>query len=137
MARHKAIALVVLAATLFSAVSPAFAASILRGQPGALRQMLGLPGEHPRGSESEDCHAEHHGKASRDAGESDEAPRHAAHGTYCSFCLNPNAVTGIAPAPVSVVLLHLAFDVATAAPAAAHVSRFVAHYRSRAPPASP
>ena len=138
--RRKAVVLIALLATLFSAVSPALAAVILSGQPSALRQMLGLPGEQAATPDAVD-HAHHAGHPAAgvadtaSAGGSDEAPRHATHGIYCSFCLNPNAVTGLTPAPVSISFLSLAFDVAVPAADAGYLSRFVPLYHSRAPPA--
>jgi hypothetical protein len=140
MRRSKRIAWISLLATLFGAVSPAFAAFILAERPAALRQMLGLPGVEQVAFEADDCseHIHHHAaiESKNDSGADHDGSRHASHGIYCSFCLNPGSVAGIAPAPVSISILSLAFDISVPAAKAGYLSGFVPLYRSRAPPAN-
>ena len=110
MSRRRLIAWIALAAMLFGAVSPAFAAALFQGRPDILGRMLqipvpavhaapqiaviadddGCPHETANGGGShEPEHPGHHGNAGH---ESHDDSQHAAHGTFCSFCLTANAV---------------------------------------------
>jgi hypothetical protein len=143
-ARYRFPAWLALLATLFSAVSPAIAASVLTDRPAALARMLGLPGSAAAPAE-ETCdehtgagHAQevagtaHHGDAPASDGKA-----HGEHGIYCSFCLTASSTAAVMPVPPALVLansaeVRLAVPPALLSPAA---HRFVFH--SRAPPAAP
>jgi hypothetical protein len=136
--RPGCIAWIALFAMFFSAASPVFAAVVLADNSAAFAKMLGLPAAPEPAAEGEDfAHHGHHGAAAGDhSGGIHESPEHAAHGIYCSFCLNPGSVAAVAPAAVAAAILTLAFDIAAPATRTGYYSRFIAPYRSRAPPAS-
>ena len=122
-----------LAATFFSAVSPALAAAILGDRPEALGRMLGLPA--PAHDHGEHAHHSHEGHAANhDASPADEGAAHAAHGIYCSLCLNTSStltLPGIAPAIVSAELAGFAL---TSHHPVAAASVVLLGYAARAPP---
>ena len=124
-----------LLAMLFSAASPTLAAAVLKHEPVALGQILGLPAA-PADTDNGADHAHHHAAHTSDASDDGhDAPAHAKHGVYCSFCLNPSSLATIAAAPSAVCVLSLSFDLSATAANSPHVPSVVTHYRSRAPPA--
>jgi hypothetical protein len=129
------IAWIALFATLFSAASPVFAAFIYAEDAAVLAQMLGVPTAEPppAGEECADHLGHHDAQPSPESGTSDGSP-HAAHGIYCSFCLNPSSVATIALAPVAFPVLTVAFHVGVTATPIERRFAFVALYQSRAPP---
>jgi hypothetical protein len=127
------IACVTLVATLFSAISPGLAATLLTHNPAALSQILGLPAapEAAFGHHDGDHHAaiQHRGHSQP----RDSAPRHA-HDIYCSFCLNATSTLAVSACPATPVFLTLAYDVIAVEQPHTFTTAFHPLYRSRAPP---
>jgi hypothetical protein len=134
--RSRFIAWVSLLATLFSAVSPAIAATLLTDQPAALAQLLGIPPVPQASPEDEHAaHGAHHHDGS-DSKPGGGAP-HTGHGIYCSFCLNASSTLALsAPLPLVVVATLASNDLADE-PQHVFTTAFHPLYRSRAPPLLP
>jgi hypothetical protein len=131
--RSRLIAWVALLATLFSAVSPAFAAALLSDQPAALAQMLGIPPAPQIPAEGDhSAHAMHHHYGA-DSKANDGAP-HKNHGIYCSLCLNASSTVAVAGLPAPIVIATLASNVSAAESQHGFITAFRPLFRSRAPP---
>ena len=136
MRRFRFIAWLTLFATLYSAASPTLAAVFFADTPAVLGQLLGIPAA-ANSTAADQCasHSEHHAApAQTNPSPGAPQPAHAAHGIYCSFCLNPSSIATIAAAPVALSVLSLAVDVAPPESPAKHFSFSFPLYRSRAPP---
>src|SRR5262245_24823993 len=103
---RRMIACVALAAMLFGALSPAFAAVLFTERPEILGRLLAVPAPAapaaPQEAAVEDddgCPHEHHAAPAHTSHENSE---HAAHGVFCSFCLNATSAAAL-PAPPAVV----------------------------------
>jgi hypothetical protein len=108
--RRKSIAWIALAAMLFGAVSPAFAAALFQGRPDILGRMLQMPAPAVHAApqiaviaDDDGCphetvnrrgghEPEHSGHRGNAGHESHGDSQHAAHGTFCSFCLTASSV---------------------------------------------
>lgn len=147
---RRRVACVALAALLFSAVSPALAALLFAGHGEVLGRLLGLPAVSvpaadavPEGiichdetaaaaSEQPAADASHHADAGH---ESDEGSGHAAHGTFCSFCLSPGATAALpAPTAVAVVPASAAAVLLTLLREQPPAARYAASRHPRDPP---
>jgi hypothetical protein len=127
------IAWVTLVATLFSAISPGLAATLLTHNPAALSQILGIPAAPQAAVARQD--GEHH-PAIQHRGHSQpqhNAPRHA-HDIYCSFCLNATSTLALSACPATLVFLTLAYEVLALEQPQTFTTAFHPLYRSRAPP---
>ena len=120
-----------LAATMFSAISPAIAGLVLRGRADALGQMLGIPARpamhHDAGCPDEPAAGQH-------GSDGPAEPHHGSHGIYCSLCLNPGSTAAIGVAASSIAVFTLAFELLAAELRADPLSSFAAAYQSRGPP---
>jgi len=137
MRRFRFIAWLTLFATLYSAASPTLAAVFFADTPAVLGQLLGIPAAAANSTAADQCasHSEHHAApAQTNPSPGAPQPAHAAHGIYCSFCLNPSSIATIAAAPVALSVLSLAVDVAPPESPARLFSSSFPLYRSRAPP---
>ena len=133
--RSRLVAWLALLTTLFSAASPTFAAALLPHEPAALARMLGIPAAaaQPAVADEHAHHGAHHAPTHESSG-GDKEPDHAAHGVYCTFCLNPSSIATIAAAPVAAIVLDLKFGVSSVDTQTARSTPFHPPYRSRAPP---
>ena len=117
--KSRRVALALLVAMLFGAVSPAIAAALFAGRSEILGRMLAIPAAAPMAvapqeasldddgcphepvaaTHEKTAHSGHHGNAGH---ESHGDTEHAAHGIFCSFCLSPSATVTL-PAPAASV----------------------------------
>ena len=126
-ARFRSIAWLSLAAMLFSAVSPAIAATLLADQPRALARMLGIPAAAETPSDHAHAHPAHHPKHT--------PTPHTDHGIYCSLCLNASSTVAVIAAASPAILVAPLRDIATAESQRSFTRAFSPLFRSRAPPA--
>jgi len=145
------VARIVLAAMLFSVLSPAIAAALFPDRPDILGRMLAVPAiaapaapQDPTASDDDACphesmghathgdaQATHHGHSSHG---SHEDTGHADHGTFCSFCLAASAVVTL-PAAASTDPAVLIADVpASSGHAREPAPPQLSSHRSRGPP---
>lgn len=131
---------ITLLATLFSAASPTLAAVLLQN-PAALGQMLGVPVTTTLRPDTDELahhaahHTERHALPADEDRDTETEPVHAAHGIYCSFCLNPTSVATIAASSVTVAAaLYLVSSVKLPELSAQPSAASHPPYRSRAPP---
>jgi hypothetical protein len=127
---------VALMATLFSAISPGVAATLLSGRAEALARMLGMPAE----ERSIATHvAHHHENAPVDnhgqKHDHEKSAPHDGHGIYCSFCLNASSTCAVHAGPAAIAFLKIEYRVQSADTRHTFVSAFRPLYRSRGPPA--
>jgi hypothetical protein len=139
-ARFKSIAWLSLAAMLFSAVSPAIAATLLAEQPRALARMLGIPAAEETASNHAHAHpAQHPGHApAADHPGHVPAPAqgpHTDHGIYCSLCLNASSTVAVVAAAGAAILVAPVRDMAAGETQQSFTPAFSPLFRSRAPPA--
>lgn len=111
---RKPIAWMAAALLLFSALSPSMAAALFSERPDVMARVLGVPAPHAVAAAAPDhadgCEhespaavtASHHGEGGVPPG---DAPAHAAHGTYCSFCLAASAGVTLPGVPAAMVAL--------------------------------
>ena len=138
-ARFVSYAWVAIAASVWSALSPAFAAAMLRDSPAALGQMLGIPETASQLEATHDVaeHSAHHGHAAHDGApappEDDGSAQHS-HGIYCSFCLNPSSTAAVLAVPALLALATFGPIVPALEPPSRDVAAAYPWFRSRAPP---
>jgi cation transporter-like permease len=106
--RRKRIALIAAVALLFSALSPAIAGALFSHRADILVRVLGMPAQHHAAAQATSGHgdvclqsaatATHHGTANA---QTDDASDHAAHGTFCSFCLAASSLVSVPGAPTA------------------------------------
>lgn len=108
----------VLAATLFSALSPAMASMLFADRPEILARVLGARAAPSASLDAGICHVDPSLVASPapDAGPPAEDSGHGAHGLYCAFCLASAACLALPGAACGSLVLSA--SVATLLPAA-------------------
>ena len=82
------------ASLLFSALSPALAATLFVGRADVLARMLGLPVQATPDFVGFICHQDTAEGTQQDDGSGSDSG-HPAHGIYCSFCLTTSSIVAV------------------------------------------
>lgn len=93
--RRKLVARFVLAAMLFSALSPAMASVLFSDRPDILASLLALPAKPAGSAQGDICHTAGTAQQLDLKSQSDDAPGRTTHGIFCSFCLAASSVVTV------------------------------------------
>jgi hypothetical protein len=122
---------------VYAALSPTLAAAVLGDRPAALARMLGLPQQAATASTHHEHagHGGHEGHATHaPAPQPDGDAEHAAHGIFCSFCLNAGSTVALLAPPLAHDVVALVASASIAHEPQRAAASFYPYFRSRAPP---